>query len=492
MNRKFAAILLVLALVLSLVPVGASAAGEGLEYEFDIAGGEMYAIVAGFTGTATELTIPAEVNGHPVRAIGEKAFLRCTKLVEIHLPEGITAIGESAFLECTALTQVELPDSLTELGRFAFYGCSALKEVTIPAGISVISCGAFHSCSGLTTMTLPESVAVIDSHAFRDCTGLKEITIPEGVWCIGHQAFYGCKNLTGITIPGGVDTIYSRAFEGCTSLAQVTIREGVTTIDDYAFRKCKKLQAVTIPATVTDIGDWAFSGCTGLSEITFCADAPEFGYQVFDQVTAVARYPQNNGSWTEDVIQDYSGDLTWQPYAPVTFCDVNAGDYYYDSVAWALTNGITAGVSETAFGPDGVCNRAHVVTFLWRSAGCPEPTSAENPFVDVKEGDFFHKAVLWAVENGITNGVDATHFGPTVPCNRAQVVTFLYRAMQSPAVGTAACPFTDVVRGEWYEPAVLWAVENGITNGLSADTFGVDTTCNRAQVVTFLYRTYVN
>ena len=174
------------------------------------------------------------------------------------------------------------------------------------------------------------------------------------------------------------------------------------------------------------------------------------------------------------------------------FVDVIEGSFFYDPVAWALENNITTGTSATTFGPNGECLRAHVVTFLWRSAGCPEPTSAENPFVDVKEGDFFHKAVLWAVENGITNGVDATHFGPAVPCNRAQVVTFLYRAMQSPAVGTTACPFTDVVAGQWYEPAVLWAVENGITNGLSADTFGVDTTCNRAQVVTFLYRTYVN
>ena len=96
------------------------------------------------------------------------------------------------------------------------------------------------------------------------------------------------------------------------------------------------------------------------------------------------------------------------------------------------------------------------------------------------------------MENGITNGVDATHFGPTVPCNRAQVVTFLYRAMGNPEITTESCPFTDVQAGQWYASPILWAVENGITNGMSADTFGVDTTCNRAQVVTFLYRTYVD
>ena len=96
------------------------------------------------------------------------------------------------------------------------------------------------------------------------------------------------------------------------------------------------------------------------------------------------------------------------------------------------------------------------------------------------------------MENGITAGIDATHFGPNLSCSRAQVVTFLYRAMKSPAVGTDDCPFTDVVAGQWYEPAVLWAVENGITSGMSADSFGVNTVCNRAQVVTFLHRTYVN
>ena len=214
----------------------------------------------------------------------------------------------------------------------------------------------------------------------------------------------------------------------------------------------------------------------------------------------------NGGPGIEETVISYAGSNIWNVTMPNNaltllvsfeqsdnpFMDVSNDTFYYDSVMWAVKNGVTSGTDLSHFNPTGECLRAHVVTFLWRAAGCPEPTSAENPFVDVSESDFFHKAVLWAVENGITNGVDATHFGPTVPCNRAQVVTFLYRAMQSPAVGTTACPFTDVVAGQWYEPAVLWAVENGITNGLSADTFGVDTTCNRAQVVTFLYRTYVN
>ena len=174
------------------------------------------------------------------------------------------------------------------------------------------------------------------------------------------------------------------------------------------------------------------------------------------------------------------------------FNDVPEGVFYSEPVAWAVENGITTGASADTFNPNGECMRAHVVTFLWRAAGQPEPTSTENPFLDVKASDFFYKAVLWAVENNITNGVDATHFGPTVNCNRAQVVTFLYRAMGSPEVNTDESAFADVVQGQWYEQAVLWAVENAVTNGLSADTFGTTGICNRAQVVTFLYRTYVD
>ena len=172
------------------------------------------------------------------------------------------------------------------------------------------------------------------------------------------------------------------------------------------------------------------------------------------------------------------------------FEDVPAGAFYFDPVAWAVEKGITTGATETTFNPNGDCQRAQVVTFLWRAAGSPEPTKNENPFTDVKESDFYYKAVLWAVEKGITNGLTADTFGPFELCNRAQVVTFLWRAMGSPA-SEAEVAFTDVVPGQFYSTAVAWAVENGITNGISATEFGVGGTCNRAQVVTFLYRTYV-
>ncbi len=170
------------------------------------------------------------------------------------------------------------------------------------------------------------------------------------------------------------------------------------------------------------------------------------------------------------------------------FVDVNETHFFYAPVLWAVEEGITSGMDATHFGPLAFCNRAQVVTFLWRWFGCPEPTTTENPFTDVPADIWYTKPVLWAVENGITNGMGDGTFGVNLPCNRAQVVTFLYRALGSPEITATVHPFTDVPAGEWYEAPVLWAVEKGITTGATATTFDPNGQCMRAVVVTFLYR----
>ncbi|MBR2047250.1 MAG: leucine-rich repeat protein, partial [Oscillospiraceae bacterium] len=168
------------------------------------------------------------------------------------------------------------------------------------------------------------------------------------------------------------------------------------------------------------------------------------------------------------------------------FVDVTADAYFFEPVLWAVDNGITSGTSATTFAPNATCTRAQVVTFLWRAMGQPEPASNENPFSDVAPGDYFYKAVLWAVENGITSGTGGGKFSPNSPCTRSQVVTFLWRTMGQPAPQRTDNPFTDVASGIYYYQPVLWAVENGITSGTSATTFAPDNPCTRAQVVTFL------
>ena len=168
------------------------------------------------------------------------------------------------------------------------------------------------------------------------------------------------------------------------------------------------------------------------------------------------------------------------------FVDVPEDSWYINAVLWAVENGITSGTTDTTFSPGNKVTRAQAVTFLWAAAGKPEPASSKNPFVDVKESDWFCKAVLWAKEKGVTSGLDDTHFGPGQICTREQVVTFLWAANGKPASSTAVS-FSDVPTGAWYRAPVAWAVENRITSGMGDGTFGVGATCTRGQVVTFLY-----
>lgn len=175
-----------------------------------------------------------------------------------------------------------------------------------------------------------------------------------------------------------------------------------------------------------------------------------------------------------------------QPVVKNPFVDVKAGDYFYDAVLWAVENGVTSGTSATTFSPNAPCTRAQAVTFLWRAAGSPAPKSM-NSFADVPADAYYAKAVAWAVENGITSGTGGGKFSPNATCTRAQIVTFLYRAAGSPAVSGGSV-FSDVKAGAYYADAVTWAANKGITGGIGNGLFGSDNNCTRAQIVTFLYR----
>ncbi|MBR2013388.1 MAG: S-layer homology domain-containing protein [Clostridia bacterium] len=170
-----------------------------------------------------------------------------------------------------------------------------------------------------------------------------------------------------------------------------------------------------------------------------------------------------------------------------SFSDIAVGSYYYDAVLWAVNEKITLGVGAGRFDPQGFCTRAQAVTFLWRAAGSPQPTDRRNPFADVPNGAYYHTAVLWAVEQGLTNGVAPGVFGADQQCTRAQIATFLYRLGADAAAG-AANPFSDVAAGSYYYNAVLWAVKKGITNGMGGGRFAPDQPCTRGQIVTFMHR----
>jgi len=171
---------------------------------------------------------------------------------------------------------------------------------------------------------------------------------------------------------------------------------------------------------------------------------------------------------------------------PVRFTDVRPDAYYAKAVAWAAEQGITAGVSETEFAPENSCTRSQILMFLWKAAGSPAAKSTENPFTDISEQDAYYQAVLWAVENGITLGVDEQTFAPNDTVTRAQAVAFQYRAAGNPVVGGQQ-QFNDVSAADYYAEAVAWALEQGITSGTGDNQFSPADHCTRAQIVTFLY-----
>ena len=231
--------------------------------------------------------------------------------------------------------------------------------------------------------------------------------------------------------------------------------------------------------------------------ITLTVD-PDKGY-VLDTLTVLdgkdkdLKLTEKNGKFTFTMpASKVTVAATFKAAAPTgknPFIDVPAGSYYEDAVIWAVDKGITAGTSATTFNPNGICTRAQAVTFLWRAAGSPAAKSAVMPFTDVKAGSYYETAVLWAVENGITKGTSDTMFSPDATCTRAQIVTFLWRSQKSPAAGMAN-PFADVAADTYYIDAVLWAVKHNITVGTTFSIFSPDEECTRAQIVTFLYRAH--
>ena len=229
------------------------------------------------------------------------------------------------------------------------------------------------------------------------------------------------------------------------------------------------------------------------TEVTLTV-TPEEGYAV-DGITVTDFFGNRvdvvrNSDGTYSFVMPYSQvtvSVTFAAEEPIVFTDVDADDYFYNAVYWAVESGVTDGTSDTQFSPGRTVTRGEMVTFLWRAAGSPEPETTANPFADVDGDDYYYTAVLWAVENGITDGVSATQFDPDGECTRAQMVTFLWRAAGQPDAGTSN-PFTDVDVEDYYGEAVLWAVASGVTDGVSEITFEPGTVCTRAQAVTFLYR----
>ena len=239
----------------------------GYELVTDDETGETRVAIAGYRGSASDVTIPTELLGYPVYRVAHQAFTNNTTIRRVVVPEGVTSIDYNAFEYCKNLTEVVLPESLTVIGSGAFEECENLKDITLPQGLMSIGEEAFFYCTALEHIVIPEGVTCIEWDTFLGCTSLKNVVLPQGLTYIGNYAFCNCAALESIVIPEGVTRIASDAFSGCTSLKDVVLPQGLTYIGNYAFCNCAALEGIVIPEGVTRIESGTFYGCTSLKDI---------------------------------------------------------------------------------------------------------------------------------------------------------------------------------------------------------------------------------
>ena len=497
------------------------------------------------TGLAN-VTIPSSV-----KTIEYYAFLGCTGLKSVTIPHSVTAIGNNAFQNCRSLESVTIESGVQTIGYRAFEGCTGLKSVTIPDSVTSIELGVFIGCTSLANVTIPDSVTSIEVGAFDSCTSLASVVIPNRVTSIEEWAFYNCTSLASIFLPNGL-TVESAEIPNTATQVRYSLDTNEVTITEIILGTDK--EKVDIPDTICGcsvvavaeayhpyVGNHThkYSGGTcalcgyikpssnsGSSTYTITLEPANNGDVTSSHKTAskgttvtLTVVPDKGYTLETLTVTDKNGneiELTNKGDGKYTFkmsgskvtvkatfmednsmlnffVDVFPGDYYYDAVLWAAENDITGGVDDTHFAPNAPCTRAQAVTFLWRATGCPAPQSNAMPFTDVAEGSYYHDAVLWAVENGITKGTSDTAFSPNATCIRAQIMTFIYRSEQAQGGGMQGAwmfqnPFDDVNLESYYGEAVTWAVANGVTDGTTATTFSPNANCTRAQIVTFLYR----
>jgi len=222
--------------------------------------------VSGYEETLTEVTIPKTVTdgdnkSYMVTEIGHNAFINCSSLTSIILPDSVVSIGQSAFYQCNSLENITLPANLKSIGIQAFFNCYSLKSITLPDGITTINMSAFAHCSGLETVIIPSSVTEMGNSVFVSCSSLKSVTLPDGLKSIPSMLFSVCSSLETVIIPSSVTSIGSWAFDRCTSLTNVTIPDSITIIGSGAFSGCTTLKTVTIPSSVKIIDDDVFINC---------------------------------------------------------------------------------------------------------------------------------------------------------------------------------------------------------------------------------------
>lgn len=544
-----------------------------------------------------------------VESIGSWLFATCANLPKVVLPETVTHIGRSAFTATPALTEIWIPASVTTIDQAAFNSCMNLTdvyyggseeqwqkitveretnqylysatihynstmpgiayEITVPAEVEngsitvepanaeagetvalTVTADEGYELDTLTVtdedgnaVEVSEAAAVMMLAAEEEAVpaagktynftfvmpdspvevnvSFKKIspTVPDEDHTHNYTAVVTAPTCTEAgyttyTCTCGDSYISNRVpakghtwNKGVVTKAPTETETGIRT---FTCTVCGETKTETIPKldhthsyeavvtapTCTEAGYTTYTCSCGDSYID--NEVPALGHSFGEWVTVQEATTEEEG--LQERTCSRCGETETRPIEklpaenedpdPVAnpFVDVDEADYFYDAILWAVENGITTGVDDTHFAPSNPCTRAQVVTFLWRAAGEPAPAGDDNPFTDLDESAYYYDVVLWAVENGITTGTTATTFEPSKPCTRAQVAAFLWRAAGEPAPVGDDNLFTDLDETIYYYDAVLWAVENGITTGTTPTTFSPSDICTRAQIVTFLYR----
>ncbi len=337
--------------------------------------------------------------------------------------------------------------------------------------VVVIDDGAFCNNQTIKTVNIPDTIERIGMGAFMHCENLAEVNFTGYFAELDEEAFAYCTSLTAFEVPY-TGVLRDGLFEGCKNLVAVLINEGNYAIENGAFSGCESLQYMYIPTSMeviyTDdfksIKDVVVAGVSGYKELSVGQTfAESMGYTFKSE-----DYPKDDEA---------------------VFTDVDGQQYYSLPVLWAATTGVTTGKTETEFMPNVTCNRAEMITFIWRFCGKPEPDYTKaNPFTDVAEGEYYYDAVLWGYQVGIIKGITDTEFWPYEKVNRAMAVTMLQRLDGEPKATKTDTTFTDVTVGDYYYDALLWADEACIAKGMTETEFQPETACSRGMIVTFLYR----
>lgn len=477
--------------------------------------------VAGFT-SITQANEGESISFQAIASGDEAGIVYSTKATGNNLKIGGTDVTQVAAVKYTDLLTLNdeyMPASILDANK-----CWML-QITPDSENKEDADTVYHARAYVTVGT---------ETTYGDVKDVKLSELQSGIWMVANPGSdiddkIADADLTMITVTfepnGGVGATMTQAF---ISGKEATLNANIFTREGYTFNGWSTNkngggttytdgQSVTLTADTTLYAQWssnfiapstientiakAENGTIKLEPEKAAANkpvkvtaTPDAGYKLAELTVKDASDKEieltKNDDGTYTFVQPNGKVTVEAKFEKVKFVDVPENSYYEKAVDWAVEKSITNGVDETHFAPDATCTRAQAVTFLWRALGCPEPKATKSEFTDVTDANaFYYKAVLWATENGVTNGIGDGSFGVNDTVNRAQMVTFMERAMKGKA--KTAESFTDVPEGSFYADAAAWAKENGVSAGIGDNKFGGEIDCLRAQIVTMLYRYFV-